>query len=1596
MSALTIGVDSVFADTFSVVRTNDPLFTNTRNEINSSTSVVINGTTYKLVLRHYDYDGTHMFFWIVKPGYEATYTSYYTGPYDIGGGVDAWDMDPVAYIDPTTVIESGQQLTISYTPGTTLTTLTEIIVDGQNINLSNALTSIDIIDIASYENKVNVSYVKTNNTTTVTVSGDSGLVAGSNELTLTVSATGVSSTIYRIGLNLPIPVLDGSDTIDNYILTYYPSKFNIDISGRVTEYIKLSPDLSGVVDLTHNSISYGNLANFTGSVKDIIFGIHNYTSGADFTSYSIYMLDESKNIVRFTDGPTLTLTNLGTANVSLNLRNTFNGPFAFKNNLIYENGSHTGDFFESGEIRIMNENTLSSDTSLSTFTINDNNVSNGDVIQLDNGTTSVSVVASPSVIAATVDISGASNLITGPNNLIVTVTAEDGTVQTNTVILKVASIVVDISTFETSPQEIADDVPFNVSINSQTFEFNKSTPTSDGGSLSVSSTVDGRSLSVTNLPAGASSVIIGTNNNENTDSYVIKVVILDSSGNKIEDLSNNPITLTLYFPGETRENMPIYTQQTLDAEPTFMGFATSLGNGAFRFIANHLTFFSTKETISVVKRGIINSQNPMGPYPNTNIKHHRSCMDLSGNIYTAVDSGRSVYNSTTKRRTYFINYVIRKFENNGNLIKYNDYEINSDAEFDLYCMKVLNNVLFIVFRLGNSMWFRRFDLQLNLLTDNVKIIDCRFSGQMGSCHLDDSGILYYAYENQLYSYNVLTRAQIYQVSLLSYFAEQNYTNHYLNMSVVTDYIFILSQKIMFKANKSTGSIIKTYVLNDHNIGYQSSLGENFQIQTDNLDNVYLGVFSHSIRRMHLTKFDSNLNVIFNKKMDEDNKFIRYSLATHVFRLLNMNIDNAYNIYMIYTYNINIAILKLNKNGDPILQYDDTFTKDNVVLNNEHWDTGAVSYINGNFLYFFYRLRRNSTYLGGVDYLKYTITNLSPTVPSAPLNLAASPQSSTSIQLIWSPPASSGTIDGTIADTIESYTVTYIKNGENIIVNNASSPFTVTNLTGGTTYDFKVKAKNRSGMVGPDASVQGIISTVPNAPVITSADGYNGVATIVWTKPANGGATITGYTVTIGATEVNVNGENTLTTNVSGLTLQVVHTVTVKANNSQGSSAPSEEMKIYLFTFNKDSTILNSVKNSYGGYELKNVDNSLNTFKSLNNDELSVIQLRASAKATQAILNLTNNQIINLRRNLNGSLRSKIGTSNIVISSTNISKFLETFNSNYSADLNSASSIVYVPQQILRDSDGPVTELDVENISDYKAVEIPIDCKLILKSGETTVQLKFKGTYYEPWAGGTAINIGDTITVGSTRIKLFAVGSGIFGPSNDGGGGNGDPYVTTIHNKHYKLPSADIPIRFYQGMVGKKLLTVNANLRTVESNDLIGYNLHSFMELKNNIPRKTQQVVLNKLFNNQLLCFFEKVHISYGDSCVILDVWDGKFVVNAHSGDEIKSIVGTSTAPNKYTKEYKNYSNTTIALLCGSAKVFVSVYESKMVRNGIFVEAPNMELGNGVVVNTLSRSDMTLSSLASKDPVPNRDSVVKYHKETFIDARGMRVRTISHV
>gem|GEM_PF-1511325 len=202
---------------------------------------------------------------------------------------------------------------------------------------------------------------------------------------------------------------------------------------------------------------------------------------------------------------------------------------------------------------------------------------------------------------------------------------------------------------------------------------------------------------------------------------------------------------------------------------------------------------------------------------------------------------------------------------------------------------------------------------------------------------------------------------------------------------------------------------------------------------------------------------------------------------------------------------------------------------------------------------------NSTGQGPFSAASASITPSAATnTPSAPTSVSTT-ATQTTIALSWSAPSSTG------GSAITSYTVGYkLASGANWTSVAASSPYSIANLTPGTSYSVRVAASNANG-IGPYTTVSQATSsatpvTKPSAPQNVAVDASYVAYTLTWSAPAtDGGSPILAYKVERAA---STDGPWTVDAETQSLlfNLQISLPSTsffrVSAKNSEGYGAPT--------------------------------------------------------------------------------------------------------------------------------------------------------------------------------------------------------------------------------------------------------------------------------------------------------------------------------------------------------------------------------------------------------------------------------------------------------
>ncbi|HXZ73943.1 MAG TPA: fibronectin type III domain-containing protein [Streptosporangiaceae bacterium] len=190
-----------------------------------------------------------------------------------------------------------------------------------------------------------------------------------------------------------------------------------------------------------------------------------------------------------------------------------------------------------------------------------------------------------------------------------------------------------------------------------------------------------------------------------------------------------------------------------------------------------------------------------------------------------------------------------------------------------------------------------------------------------------------------------------------------------------------------------------------------------------------------------------------------------------------------------------------------------------------------------------------------------------TVPGPPAGLTAVPGNG-QVTLSWDPPASDG---GSPVTGYHLYVRTTAGfNGGAPLATVPGTAVTVTGLTNGITYYFRVTAVNQVGEV-PGAEVRDVPVTVPGPPAGLTAVPGDGQVTLSWAAPASdGGSPVSGYIIYRGTspggeTGTPVNGSPVTATSytVTGLTNGTTYYFKVVAVNAAGLSPLSNEASATL-------------------------------------------------------------------------------------------------------------------------------------------------------------------------------------------------------------------------------------------------------------------------------------------------------------------------------------------------------------------------------------------------------------------------------------------------
>ena len=195
-----------------------------------------------------------------------------------------------------------------------------------------------------------------------------------------------------------------------------------------------------------------------------------------------------------------------------------------------------------------------------------------------------------------------------------------------------------------------------------------------------------------------------------------------------------------------------------------------------------------------------------------------------------------------------------------------------------------------------------------------------------------------------------------------------------------------------------------------------------------------------------------------------------------------------------------------------------------------------------------------------------VASATPTsTPGTPTDLAATPGNA-QVSLTWNAPSDAGQI------AIIDYTVGYrSSNGQwKSHSSNAATSTSVTGLTNGVKYEFRVSAFNFAGMGPASATVTVMPFTVPEAPTDLTTVAKDGQVMLSWKAPADNGSRILDYVIKYmqdgtSKTITYSDGTGTGTTaTVTGLTNSIKYNFYVSAVNAAGTGPLSAKVSATPF------------------------------------------------------------------------------------------------------------------------------------------------------------------------------------------------------------------------------------------------------------------------------------------------------------------------------------------------------------------------------------------------------------------------------------------------
>ena len=468
---------------------------------------------------------------------------------------------------------------------TTLDTLTlngAAVVDGQTVQLPSRTTAVNVVALTR------------DPAATARVTGRTGLVAGSNDVVVTVTAADLK-TVRVITIKAVVAPLSTNTDLSTFTVNGLVAEDKgtlvLPPLTRVVTVVATPADAESLVAVTGRSNLADGVNTLTVTVTAASGAVKTYT-----VTLNVRVLSTDVTLSAFTINGTAPVENVVTVAPGTTTATVVATPTAATSSVVVSGatGLRTGDnaltvlvTAESGATRTYRVTVkvpANDNTTLRTLQVNGVDAASGSTVNLPRGTTAVATRVATSDSLAQFTVTGATGLVAGPNTLSVRVTAANGTtVFTHTVTLVVAppSAETGLKSIKVNGTTVADQG--SITVPALTTSVVVDALTTDAEATVA---VTGR----TGLVGGNNpvSIVVTAANGTSTKTYTVTVRVLVLSSDV--SLKSFTVNTEAYVEG-LNVSVPFGTRSVdVVAEATDAGakFAV-LGNGSLRTGANNVT-----------------------------------------------------------------------------------------------------------------------------------------------------------------------------------------------------------------------------------------------------------------------------------------------------------------------------------------------------------------------------------------------------------------------------------------------------------------------------------------------------------------------------------------------------------------------------------------------------------------------------------------------------------------------------------------------------------------------------------------------------------------------------------------------------------------------------------------------------------------------------------------------------------------------------------------------------------------------------------------------------------------------------------------------